>query len=88
MPGPVDGFDQDEGSCESDAGAEVRGGLFTAQDDALEAFELSDGLFDPRPFPVEYFFLWSQRIHWNRRNRFLCDSMNSINAIPEIVDRF
>ena len=40
----MDGFDQDEGSCECDEGAEVCGCLFTAQGDAFEAFELSDGL--------------------------------------------
>ena len=49
----MDGFDQDEGSGESDERAEVCGGLFAAQSDAFEAFELSDGLFDARPSPVE-----------------------------------
>ena len=38
---------------ESDEGAEVGGGLFTAQSDAFEAFELSDGLFDAGPPPIE-----------------------------------
>ncbi len=46
--GPVDGFDQDEGSGECDEGAEVCGGLFAAQGDAFEAFDLNgmtdDGL--------------------------------------------
>ncbi len=39
--GPVDGFDQDEGSGECDEGAEVCGGLFAAQGDAFEAFDLN-----------------------------------------------
>ena len=49
----MDGFDQDEGSGECDEGAEVCGGLFAAQGDAFEAFELADGLFDARPSSVE-----------------------------------
>ena len=49
----MDGFDQDEGGSESDEGAEVCGGFFASQRDALEAFELADGLFDAGPPPVE-----------------------------------
>jgi len=48
----VDGFDQDEGGSESDEGAETCGGFFAAQDDALEAFELADGLFDAGAAPT------------------------------------
>ena len=51
--GPVDGFDQDEGSGKCDERAEVCGGLFAAQGDAFEAFELADGLLDAGPSPVE-----------------------------------
>ena len=49
----MDGFDQDEGGGKGDERAEVYGGLFAERDDALEAFELSDGLFDAGPSSVE-----------------------------------
>ena len=51
--GPVDRFDQDEGSGEGNERAEVCGGFFAAQGDAFEAFELADGLFDAGPSSVE-----------------------------------
>jgi len=51
----VDGFDQDEGGGDCDDGAEVSGGLFSAQGDAFKAFELPHHLFDACAAPVERF---------------------------------
>lgn len=53
MLGGVDGFDQDEGRRECDEGSEVSFGFLAAQCDALEAFELSDGLLDPGSASIE-----------------------------------
>ena len=49
----MDGLDQVEGITESDEESEVCGDFFAAQGNAPEAFEVSDGLIDPRPSPVE-----------------------------------
>jgi hypothetical protein len=53
--GRVDGFDQDEAANEGDQGAIVLGGLFAAQGEALEAFELSHGVLDAGAGFVEGF---------------------------------
>lgn len=51
--GGVDGFDQDEGRRKGDEGSEVPFCFFTAQGNPLETFQLSDGLLNTRPAPVE-----------------------------------
>jgi hypothetical protein len=51
--GRVDGFDQDESCGEGDDGGEVSPGLLAAECQALEAFELADGLLDPGSAAIE-----------------------------------
>jgi hypothetical protein len=43
--GPVDGFDQDQCASEGDESAIADRGLLTSHGDALETFQLADGLF-------------------------------------------
>ncbi len=49
----MDGFDQDQATCEADNGGVAFRGLFAAQGDALEPFQLADGLLDPGAGLVE-----------------------------------
>ena len=51
--GGVDGFDCDEGECQSDEGAIVLGCLLAAERNALEALELADRLLDASAASVE-----------------------------------
>lgn len=51
--GRVDGFDDHEAGGEGDEEAKVPGRFFAAQGDALEAFELADGLLDAGAAGVE-----------------------------------
>ena len=53
--GRVDGFDQDEGTDEGNERTVVSGCLFTAQGNALEAFDFAHRLLDARASPVEQF---------------------------------
>ena len=51
--GRVDGFHQDQGARETHDRRVAGDCLFAAHSDALEAFELADGLLDARPELVE-----------------------------------
>ena len=51
--GSVDGFNQDQSAREADNCFIARHGLFAAHRDPLEAFQLSDGLFDTGTCPVK-----------------------------------
>ena len=51
--GPVDGFNQDKAAGEADECGIALGGLFATQGDALEPFQLADGLFDAGAGAVE-----------------------------------
>jgi hypothetical protein len=51
----VDGFNQDETASKCHEGTVAFGGLLASQGDALEAFQLADGLLDARAGSVEHF---------------------------------
>jgi len=56
--GPVDGFDQDEATRETNESGIAFRGLFAAHGDTLEAFQLAHGLLDPSAGLVEQ--LWKE----------------------------
>lgn len=48
IPGPVDGFNQDQHVSETDKSSITFRGFFTVHRDTLERFQLTHGLFNPR----------------------------------------